>query len=186
VLKKFKFPRTFACLVLFISAAAVFAFGGAGIAFRGSNSTPVTGLYLSGTGGSTLNGTAITSCSGGSSCGSSAPYAISTSTTYSSVTLVNGAYIRGLGWGSGTPAVGNGILEFTVTGNISICATCGIDMTYKGFTGGAYAGGTLKQGASATSAGTASSAANGQSGGVYYGGGGGGHATAGTSASSGW
>ncbi|MGZ3971005.1 MAG: phage head spike fiber domain-containing protein [Mucilaginibacter sp.] len=105
-------------------------------------------LYLSGTGGSTLDGVAITSCGGTGTCNSTNPYTISTSAHYDSIVMANGAYITGSSWTSGVPAVGNGKLLLQVTNDFSICSNCVVQMDGKGYKGsgpgygGTYVGGS--------------------------------------------
>ncbi|MGZ3791890.1 MAG: beta strand repeat-containing protein, partial [Bdellovibrio sp.] len=93
-------------------------------------------LYLSGTGGSTLDGVAITSCGGTSTCNSANPYKLNVDSSYYSITMANGAYISGTAWASGAPASGNGSIKITTTGDFIICSTCVIDMSAKGYKGG--------------------------------------------------
>ncbi len=91
-------------------------------------------LVLNGAGGSTLNGVAINTCGGGSTCNAANPYIISADTTFSSVTMTNGAVMRGSAWTSGVPAPGNGILRFEVSGNLSVDSTSLIQMNGLGYT----------------------------------------------------
>ncbi|MGZ6426674.1 MAG: Ig-like domain-containing protein [Bdellovibrio sp.] len=93
-------------------------------------------LYLSGTGGSTIDGVAITSCGGTDVCNSTNPYVISTDAKFYSVTMVNGAYAAGQAWTSGTPNAGNGILSISVQSNFNLCLTCNINVDGKGYTAG--------------------------------------------------
>lgn len=111
-------------------------------------------LILDGVSGSTLNGVPITSCGGSDVCNSTNPYVLSTNVTYTSVTLQNGAVMTGDQWSSGTPAVGNGILQFSVNGDMSICSTCVIHMNSKGYRSG-QDGGTGGKGTVGTNAGGA-------------------------------
>lgn len=143
-----------------------------------------TVLILNGGGGSTLDGVAITTCGGGDACNSTNPYTLSADTTFARVTMSNGAHLSGTAWSTGAPAIGNGFLQFTVGGTITICSNCSVTMTGKGFLGATTNG---FQGHSASSAGAFLQAANVQSGGgartiggFDYGGGGGGHAAQGS------
>jgi hypothetical protein len=93
-------------------------------------------LYLSGTGGSTLDGVPITSCNGGSACNSTYPYLINTEASFYTITMVDGAHISANTWTSGAAAAGNGKLILHVTNDLIICTTCGINMKGKGYSSG--------------------------------------------------
>jgi hypothetical protein len=101
-------------------------------------------LFLSGTGGSTLDGVAITSCAGGSTCNSTNPfnpYQVTTTTettptvisSYYSITMANAAYISANGTIDSSSGPNIGKLIVNVTENWTLCATCVITMDNKGY-----------------------------------------------------
>lgn len=106
---------------------ATFAAPNNGFAF-----TVKSGLYLSGTGGSYLNGVAITACGGTSTCNSVNPYVLSTAFTGYRVRMVNTAYLQSTAWTTGGPYAGNGILEVNAT-DFYLESGSVIDMNTRGY-----------------------------------------------------
>ena len=107
-------------------------------------------LYLSGLGGSTIDGVAITSCGGSDVCNSSNPYLIDADITYGNITLENSAVLSTTGWvAATTPAPGNGILKFQVAGDLSIESGSAVSVYRKGYTlgNGPSAGASASSGA---------------------------------------
>jgi hypothetical protein len=102
-------------------------------------------LVLSGIGGSTLDGVAITSCGGGDVCNSTNPFnphALTTVTqptplsvlNFNSITMVDGASMSTGAWLLANGQFpGSGVLDLTVQGNFSICNSCVVDVSGKGY-----------------------------------------------------
>jgi hypothetical protein len=141
-------------------------------------------LYISGTGGSTLDGVAITSCGGGAVCNSTNPlnpHAITTVANatpvnmlnFNSITTANAAYLSTAAWnGVNAPAAGNGVIDLTIDADVSICASCVVQVSTRGYSQNQGAGrgtGGGNGGGGASYGGKGGGASTGQTGGVVYG-----------------
>lgn len=121
------------------------------------------GLYVSGTGGSYINGQSIKSCGGdGSVCNLASPYEVSTPVKYDKIRISNSGVLTGRAWTGNSPTVGNGILSIETT-SLVMDTSGSITMDGRGY--------TATQGPGAGSSGAnGNGASHGGLGGISFGG----------------
>lgn len=127
------------------------------------------GLFISGSGGSYINGQSIKSCGGdGSDCDITNPYEVSTPVKYDKIRISNGGVLTGTAWTGNSPTVGNGILNIEAT-NLVLDTAGSINMDGRGYTSakGPGAGSSGANGGGASHGGLAGLVAGGSQGPVY-------------------